>query len=185
MSEHLPLLRFGRALIPGTRHAVRTQRDDLGVGARVVVVLQLPDGTIGDVGTASRVHGVGRRGDDLVLDLVGESLVTVRPRDEDAMVSPVDGDPTAATGDVVSRAQVALRTYMAARAEAGLGGDVHITLDPNPVTASHQVASDLEISWPEVQEIFEAGNAGERLEREIQVLRRETALLQAVLGRSE
>lgn len=184
MSEHLPLVPFGRALIPGTRHAVRTDRDDLGVGSRVVVVLRLPDGSLGGVGTASRVHGVGRRGENMVLDLVGESLVTVDPMDDCATVNPVDSGAEDGVGDVVARAQSALRTYMAARAEAGLGGDVHAALDPNPVTASHQVASRLEISWPEVQDIFEAGDAGERLEREIQVLRRETVLLQAVLGRS-
>jgi len=183
MSERLPLLRFGRALIPGTRHAVGTDRDDLAVGSRVVVVLELPDGSIAGVGTSARIHGIGRRGDGAVLDLVGEALVTVDPRDDGAEVHPVDADSPAAV-DLVSTAEIALRSYMAARAEAGIGGDVHVALDPDPVIASHQVASRLEISWPEVQDIFEAGDAGERLEREIQVLRRETVLLHAVLGRS-
>jgi Lon protease-like protein len=183
MAEHLPLLRFGRAVIPGTRHAVRTDRDDLGVGDRIVVVLEQEDGSIGSVGTAGRIREIRARQGRVVLEVVGESLVVVAPDGSRAEVRPVDCGIVQPASDLVEAVERALRTYMAARAEAGEGGDVHVSIDRDPITASHQVASQLEISWPEVQEILEAGDAAERLEREIQVLRRETILLQAVLGR--
>jgi len=119
----------------------------------------------------------------MVLEVVGESLVIVAPDGPTAEVHPVDTRSGEQASDLVEAVERGLRTYMAARAEAGEGGDVHVSIDRDPITASHQVASQLEISWPEVQEILEAGDAAERLEREIQVLRRETILLQAVLGR--
>jgi hypothetical protein len=51
------------------------------------------------------------------------------------------------------------------------------------VAASHEVASHLRISWPEIQEILEAGDAAARLRLEARVLERETLLLRAILGR--
>lgn len=183
--ESLPLVPCRRVVIPGTRHAVRTTRDGLGVGERVVVVLIQPDGTLGKVGTRARVEGLADEYDDSVtIDLIGESLVSIARAGDRANVEPIDRLPPSRQ-DLVTAAGKALRRYMAARAESGHGGDVHLVIGPDPVTASHQVASYLEISWPEVQDILEAGDASERLEREIMVLERETVLLRAVLGRSE
>jgi hypothetical protein len=184
--EMLPLLRFGRVLIPGTRHSVRTSRADLGVGERVVVVLEQPDGSLGRVGTASRIHGIGRESDDrVVLELVGETLVSVDPDGDEASVGVIDAEERPGSPELVDTVERALRRYMAAKAEAGIGGDVLVTIHRDPVPASHQVASHLEITWPEVQDILEAGDAVERIRREITVLERETALLRAVLGRSD
>lgn len=184
--ESLPLVRFERVLLPGTRHSVRTGRSDLGVGERVVVVLEQPDGSLGRVGTTSRIQGIGREGPDrVVLELIGETLVCVDPEGDEAAVSPVDPARPDGSNDLVDQAQRALWHYMAARAEAGVGGDVHAALERDPVVASHQVASHLEITWPEVQDILEAGDATDRLGMEITVLERETALLRAFLGRSD
>ena len=181
MTDRLRMLVSGRAVIPGTRHALVTEHEDLGVGERVVVVFDRGDGSIGRIGTAATIRAIDRRDLGLVVDVVGESLVTVaRDTWEIAPLEPGPRPPQA----LLLEAQAALRSYMAARAEAGMGGDVHVELAPDPVTASHQVASHLEISWPEVQDILEAGDAAERLRREIQVLRRETSLLRVVLGRS-
>lgn len=183
MTARLPLVISTRALIPGTRHALVTDRSDLAVGERIVVVLDHGDGSIAPVGTTATIRGLDRREVGVVIDVVGEALVSVSPTLGGAEIAPVDPVAVPSTG-LVADAQAALRMYQAARAEAGLGGDIHVTLAPDPVAASHQVASHLEISWPEVQDIFEAGGAAERLQREIRVLQRETALLRAVLGRS-
>jgi len=183
VSEGVPLIAFHRALIPGTRHHVVTDLDDLEIGATVVVVLERSDGSVAVVGTSATVEGVSRRDLGVVVDLVGEALVTVTPGHRGARITAVDSAESPGEG-LVAEAESALRAYMAARAEAGIGGDVNLKLERDPVAASHQVASHLEISWPEVQDIFEAGDAGQRLEHEIKVLRRETLLLQAVLGRS-
>lgn len=184
--EMLPLVALGRVVLPGTRHSVPSPTMGLNVGERVVVVLTQPDGHLSRVGTTSRIEGVAPGGDDrILLDLVGEWLVSVESADGLTSVVQIDPVPPPSRQDLVRAAQAALRRYMAVRAEAGHGGDIHVAVDPDPVIASHQVASHLEISWPEVQDILEAGNANDRLEREILVLDRETALLRAVLGRSE
>jgi Lon protease-like protein len=181
--EMLPL---ARVVLPGTRHSVPSPTMGLKAGARVVVVLTQPDGRLSRVGTTSRIEGVAPGGDDWVLlDLVGEWLVSIESADGLTSVEKVDPAPLPSRQDLVPAAQAALRRYMAVRAEAGHGGDIHVAIEPDPVIASHQVASHLEISWPEVQDILEAGDANDRLEREILVLDRETALLRAVLGRSE
>jgi hypothetical protein len=183
--ESLPLVPFRRVVLPGARHSVRTTYEGLGVGERVAVVLIQPDGTLGRVGTAARIQGLADDQDSVVLDLIGEVLVSIERTGDRASVDVIDRVPPVPRQGLVLAAEKSLRRYMAARAESGHGGDIHLTIGPDPVTASHQVASHLEISWPEVQDILEAGNACERLEREITVLERETALLRAVLGRSE
>lgn len=184
-TETLPLVRFGRVVLPGTRHSVPTERAGLAPGERVVVVLVQPGGALGRVGTASQIRGVGGEGEErIVLDLVGEALVSIDAAGDRVSVTRID-TPGGITGqELVPGVEKALRHYMSARAEAGHGGDVHVVISRDPVIASHQVASLLEISWPEVQDILEAGDAAERLERELTVLKRETALLRAVLGRS-
>lgn len=184
--ESLPLVPFRRVVIPGTRHAVRTTCDGLGVGQRVAVVLIHPDGTLGRVGTRARIEGLADDPADLVtIDVIGETLVSIARTGDRAAVEPVDRVQPTPRQDLLALAERSLRRYMAARAESGHGGDVHVTIGPDPVAASHQVASCLDISWPEVQDILEAGDACERLEREITVLERETVLLRAVLGRSD
>jgi len=164
---------------------VRTTRSDLVPGARVVVLHEREDGSPAPVGTlalvtASRDSAFG----GLVLDVTGERLVACQEAETDTTVAPVDraGEDLSA---LVQTALGELRRYMAARAEAGVGGDVHVELPDDPVGASHRVASHLEVTWPELQDLLEAGDAAARLDREIHLLRRETALLRAVLARAE
>lgn len=141
--------------------------------------------TIHRTGTVALVWGVDRVEDwpDLI-QLRGELLVSITELQEEEMLATVVGVETAAPVDesLVNEAQAALRTYLAATAEAGEGGNVTVTLKPDPVVASHQVASLVRISAPELQEILEAGDASARLERAVQVLRRETGLIRTTMG---
>ncbi|OFW66710.1 MAG: hypothetical protein A2Z12_08865 [Actinobacteria bacterium RBG_16_68_21] len=183
MNDSLPVVPYRRVLVPGTRASVPARRDDVAAGDRIVVVLEQADGTRGAVGTTAEVRGV--HAPDFggwMLDVAGEALVVVLGAGDRAEVVPVDrpGDEAA---DLVGEVRSRLRRYMAARSEAGQGGDIHIDIGPDPVKASHEVASHLRISWPEIQAIFEAGDATARLRLEAKVLDRETTLLRALLGR--
>lgn len=185
MAERFQVVLVPRPLIPGNRMAVRTT----GETADHVVVLAAYNGETGPgrVVTRARVEGVrDALGGHVILGLAGVDLVVVRSEDPDGSLTVEDVDPPgdrrASTPEPVG---TALRRYMAVRAEAGATGDVHISLSDDPVTASHQVACNLEVSAPEVQDILEAGDAHARLRHGAGVLERETALLRAVLGRSE
>ena len=184
MSESLPLVMYRRALLPGTRATVPTPRDDLAVGDRVVVVLEHADGSRGSVGTEATVAGMhspafGGR----ILEVHGLALVDILDDGERPRIRPIDRlDWEAAR--LVPEVRSRLRRYMAVRAEAGQHGDVLVDIDDDPIAASHEVASHLQISWPEIQEILEAGDAGARLRLEAMILDRETELLRAVLGRA-
>jgi len=180
------VVRWRRALVPGTEASVRTDRRDLAPGTRVVVVFERDDGSAATVGTqalvlASRESGFG----GTLIDVTGERLVACHSDGSETDVDPIDGASAEAERLLVRNAREELRRYMAARAEAGVGGDVNVDVPDDPVAASHRVASRLEVTWPELQEVLEAGDAAARLDREILVLRRETALLRAVLARSE
>ncbi len=180
----LPVVPWVRVLVPGTTASLRPDREDLAPGDRVVVVYRHPGESAARIGalatvTAARTYGFG----GTMLDVVGECLVARRSEGTETAVDPVDGAPDAAPL-LVRRARQELRRYMAARAEAGKGGDVHVDLPDDPVAASHRVASLLEVTWPELQDVLEAGDAAARLEREIRVLARETGLLRAVLART-
>lgn len=181
----LRVVPYRRVLLPGTRASVPTSRADVHPGERVVVVLEHGDGTRGAVGTAAAVLGV--HSPDFggwMLDVVGEALVVLQSDGEATETLPVDDAPV--EGDpLVTEVRVRLRRYMAARSEAGEEGDITVDIGPDPVKASHEVASHLKISWPEIQSILEAGNATARLHLEAKVLDRETALLRAVLGRAD
>ncbi|HEX9977626.1 MAG TPA: hypothetical protein VGB41_03260 [Acidimicrobiia bacterium] len=183
MAEALPVVPYRRALVPGTRASVPSSRADLRPGDRVVIVLEHEDGTRAAVGTTAAVSGVHTPSfAGAMLDVVGEALVVLSQDGDRAEVHPVDhARPDAAP--LVAEVRSRLRSYMAARSEAGEGGDVHVDIGPDAVAASHEVASHLRISWPEIQEILEAGDAAARLRLEARVLERETVLLRAVLGR--
>lgn len=163
--------------------AVR-RREDIGlqVGDSIVVVLEL-EGVDVTVGTLSRVDArFPVSGGHAMFDISGKSLVKVEWVPEDRVsITPVDADDGEEA--VIGPALSALRRYMAVRSEAGEGGDIHVQLSGDPVVASHEVASHLRVSGPEVQDVLEAGTAAERLHRATMVLERETKLLEAVLGR--
>jgi hypothetical protein len=178
----IPVLRTPRPLVPGTRMAIRrTDPGTLGVGDRVVVLLDMPE-MVARVGTLSRVdarHSVS--GGHAMLDVAGQSLVEVSDlTGEEAEVTPVDSDDHADFD--LEPTLSALRRYMAVRSEAGEGGDVHLELSLDPITASHEVASHLHVSGPEVQHVLEAGTAPQRLTTATRILERETRLLEAILG---
>ena len=178
----IPVLRARRPLVPGTRMAIRrTEPGSLAVGDTVVVLLEIADadprvGTLGRIDARHEVFG-----GHAMLDVAGQSLVRVADLGDDgAEVTPVDVDERP---DVdLEPTLAALRRYMAVRSEAGEGGDVHIELSRDPVTASHEVASHLSVSGPEVQDVLEAGTASERLTTATRILERETRLLEAILG---
>jgi len=179
-----------RPLIPGTSMGLRVTASGFEAGDRIAVLAR----SFGDVpplrriGTVAVLEGVRRgSGGDAYLDASGRLLVEVETVDDAKLVSvtPVDAPGADIGGHLVPSVERALRTYLAARVESGESGNVHIHLSHDPVAASHEVASHLRISWPEVQELLEAGSADERLERALLVLRRETGLLRSVLGGKE
>lgn len=190
-AAELPLLPIRRVLVPGTRAALPSERDDLRAGDPLVAVLDPTSGGKGcgrSVGTLAQVEDVRPLGREAVLlRLVGQSLVRLTETRERAgrwWVKAVElPEPDVKGGAVVEAAERALRRYLAVRAEAGEAVDLTATLSRDPVTASHEVASYLRVSWPEVQDILEAGSAAERLRRAQAALERETELLRRLLGR--
>jgi len=188
--DALPLISSPRPLIPGTRIGLRVPDAHLEPGDVIAVVARPYDDVARErrIGTVAVVEAVrpGAAG-DAYLDASGRLLVEIeRAGDEDrVIVSPVDERRPEVPEDLVASVERALRTYMAVRAESGDTGDIRISLSDDPVAASHEVASHLRISWPEVQELLEAGSAGDRLGRALLVLRRETGLLRSVLGGKE
>jgi Lon protease-like protein len=190
-SDELPLLLIRRALVPGTRAALPSDRDDLRPGDRLVAVLVPAEGeraAAGSVGTLAQLEELRPLGPEaFLLRLSGRCLVRLTRVGERAgrwwaKVADVP-EPGPEAGLQVEAAEKALRRYLAVRAEAGEAANLHIELSRDPVAASHEVASYLRISWPEVQDILEAGRAAERLLRARAVLERETELLQRLLGR--
>jgi len=187
----LPLLPIRRVLVPGTRAALACPRDDLRPGETVVAALAATAGSgapVGSVGTLADLEEVRVLGPEASwVRLRGSNLVRLSRAEERrgrwwaTVVEVPEGDREA--GPLVAAAQRALRRYLATRAEAGERVDLQIELSCDPVAASHEVASYLRISWPEVQEILEAGGAAERLNRARAVLERETELLRRLLGR--
>ena len=183
----LPIIVTERVLVPGTKMSVPCPVTDLVPTATVVVVHRDGSGRLRRVGTEAVVEGLHHASVQTALvALFGTALVTVeRVEEGDARVHRVDEPPLEPDPELLAAAERSLRRYMAARSEAGEGGAVHVTLSPDPVAASHEVASHLRISWSEIQDIFEAGDAEARLRREVLVLDRETDLLRAVMGRSD
>lgn len=157
-----------------------------------MVVVPAPDGDPGRagcrVGTLAEVQGVRPLGPQAsLLRLGGRSLVRLGRAwrehgrwwtDATRLAEPGPGARALLEG-----VELSLRRYLAWRGEAGEGGPTVARLSPDPVTASHEVASVLRISWPEVQEILEAGSAADRLRRAQAVLDREAELLRRLLGR--
>jgi len=185
MFDRLPVVFVPRPLVPGARMAVRAEG---GAGEGGLVLAAFGESVRrGGVVTRARIEGVEHAfGGQVIIGLTGVDLVLVVAEEADGSLTVRAVDPPEADLDATPETVgTALRRYMAVRAEAGRSGDVHITLSGDPVTASHQVASNLEVSAPEVQDILEAGDAHARLRRETGVLERETALLRAVLGRTE
>jgi hypothetical protein len=136
------------------------------------------------VATVARVEAARPGPEDTTyVDAYGEALVHLGERRAGRVrVSPVDAGRPRVSPDLVERVEAALRRYLAVGVESGEAGDIDIGLSGDPVAASHEVASQLRISWPEVQELLEAGSAGDRLGRALLVLQRETGLLRSILG---
>ena len=186
----LPLVPIRRVLVPGTRAALPCPTPGLGREKGVVTVFTpvgcRPAG--GAVGTRAVVEALRPLGLRLALALLrGEGLVRLLGAREDegicrARVAEVE-EPGPGAEPLVAGVERALHRYLALRGEAGEAAGPLPRLSRDPLTASHEVASHLRISWPEVQEIFEAGSAADRLRREKEVLDREAELLRRLLGR--
>jgi Lon protease-like protein len=153
---------------------------------RVVVVHRRPDGSAARVGTIAAVEGWTKGGHGHgYIRVTGLQLARVEMREGTADARPLAEPRLDQATEALARASVALRRYMAARAEAGEGGDVHVDLSASPITAANQVASLLRVTWPEIQDVLEAGDVIDRLHRGAIILERETTLLRAVMGRSD
>jgi hypothetical protein len=182
----LPVVHTPRSLVPGTTMTLPSDRPMPGGAERVVVVHRRPDGASATVGTVARVDGsTESRVHTGYLTVTGLHLAGVEFHGDAARVAPLREDRTEQAAALLGSLRRSVRRYMVVRAEAGEGGDIHLDLSADPVVASNQVASLLRVTWPEVQEVLEAGDAVDRLRRGAQVLERETALLEAVLGRSD
>jgi Lon protease-like protein len=190
-SRCLPLLPIRRALVPGTRAGLPCTDPHLVEGEHVAAVLAVSGGDPGArrrVATRAQVEQVRPLGPEASLvRLGGRSLVRLtETRWADGrwwagVAELAEPGPGAATR--LAETQRSLRRYLALRAEAGEAGAGPLTLSRDPVAASHEVASVLRISWPEVQELLEAGSAADRLRRAQAVLDREAELLRRLLGR--
>lgn len=163
-------------------------------GDRVLVVLRgggpTEEPAPGRVGTVALVEGVRPLDSRIALvTLSGLHLAAVASLDKVGEVfqvtaSGVEGPAEVADcRELIGRAQSMLRRQMAIRAEAGEVADISLQLSADPVSASHQVASQLRVTWPEIQEVLEAGDAAERLRRALTVMERETGLLVRLLSR--
>jgi len=184
MEDRYPLVTIGRALVPGTAHRLLVSPRPPANEARAVAALRRPGGGHHRVGTIVRILEQHPVTGGAMAHLEGESLVHLGAAATDGTVETTAVDRDAPVpGALLAGAQRALRRYMAARAEGGEKGDVLLRLSRDPVTASHEVASRLRVSWPEVQEILEAGESADRLQKAIQVMTRETELLRQLLGR--
>ena len=181
---------IARALVPGTEMSLRRTRCDLEVGRLIVVVHRSEKSApapVDTVGTLVRVIGVTTlEGGGAMVRLRGERLVRIpagvqKRGEEHGPVTPVD--ETSSEAAPLEAGRAVLQRYMAARAEAGLGGDVYPQLSNDPVTASHEVASFLQISWPEIQDILEAGDAVSSLRKGLAFMERETELRRQLLSR--
>jgi Lon protease-like protein len=185
MAAEALIVPISRALVPGAEMSLRRSQDDLQSGDSIVVILR-GDEPPRTVGTLARVVGVRPlESGDTMVRLRGEHLVRVPPEaaaggEKRALVTAVDEARSADA--VVGVVQQALSRYMAARAESGVGGNVYPHLSKDPVAASHEVASHLQISWPELQEVLEAGDAVERLRKGLAIMERETELLRRLLA---
>jgi hypothetical protein len=155
------------------------------VTGTVVVVHRRPDGGTARVGTVAEVDGWASRGRSHgYARVTGLYLARVDMHDGTADARPIAEPRLDEAAEELTRVTVALRRYMAARAEAGEGGDVHVALSSSPITAANQVASLLRVTWPEIQDVLEAGDVVDRLHRSAIILEREATLLRAVMGRS-
>ncbi len=151
-------------------------------GTHVLVLHHDADDRPARVGTLAVVEGADHLDEDHTMyTLVGRALMEVDRTDNtttDVEQGRADVDPA-----VITEVERTLRRYLAARAEAGDRVDLGVCLSRDPVRASHEVASLLRISWPEVQDLLEAGAAPERLSHALALLARETELLRSFLGR--
>lgn len=186
MSDTLRCVVTERALVPGSTMSLMSSDTDHRDGDLVVVIHTSRERGVAAVGTVATVDEARATADDAaLLTVTGLYLASVHCSGDSAAVAPIDREDAPEASSLISAAAAGLRAYMAARSEAGEGGDVHATLSDDPVTASNQVASQLRVTWPEIQEILEAGDASARLERGSAILERETELLRAVMGRSD
>jgi len=187
----LPLLVVPRVLVPGTQATLPSSDPDLKEGEQVA--LRPAAAGRGEeagrrIATLAEVEGLRRLGSEVSLvRLLGRRLARLSEagcRHGRHWVEATElAEPGPGAEGLLPGVERAMRRYLALRGEAGESGPGLTCLSRDPVTASHEVASVLQISGLEVQEILEAGTASDRLRRAGAVLDREAELLRQLLGR--
>lgn len=182
-----PLLLLPRVLVPGTAATLPGTHGRVGPGARVLAAFRATGGGEAAVATEAEVEAVQPLGDGVLLfRLAGRGLLRVLNRQEGEggpwAWGGVLEEPGEGADGLIAPVERALRRYQGLRAEAGEPIGALVGLSRDPVEASHEVASHLRISWPEVQDLLEAGSAAQRLQRAGAVLERETGLLERLLS---
>lgn len=133
------------------------------------------------VGTSARVAGYARLADGrYLLEVEGTRRFRIRNVEAsssypsasvDWLPEPIGNFATARTaGDEVESLVFLYRAL-------GGDGDLPVRLSVDPVVRSYQVASLLQIDAPLKQELLEAASAADRLESELEILKREIAVL--------
>lgn len=169
----LPVISIPRALVPTTEMTIYGEVADRH--GEVLAVFDGPERA--SVGTVASVVWTSDSGIAPKLRLAGRRLAVVVSGED--VAEPGHPDDTRLVGEAVSAA----RAYLAALAEAGEGADVTRRFSPDPVALSHEVASILRVTPPEVQEMLEAGSATDRLRHAVEVLTMETRLIRSLLAR--
>ena len=140
----------------------------IGTEAEVLLAVPRPNGLL-------TLHVVGRRRFRRDVPTPTEHLF-------DARVAFLDEHRTPVDGDLRARVEAELRRYLAAAAESGEGGNIHVELAADPWAASYEIGATMRVSEPERQELLEVDTVADRLEKELTMLQREGELLRRLLA---
>lgn len=191
MPERIPLFPSHTVLLPNTDLGVHVYepayRDlvahclDEGLPFGVALIRSADDATPHLVGTAAHVAGYARLPDGrYLLEVEGDRRFRIVGLDSNGSYPSVAVDwlPEPIGNFAVAREageEVESMIFLF-RALSG-DGDLPVRLSIDPVTRSYQVASLLRVGVEAKQGLLESPTAADRLEAEVEILRREISLL--------